>query len=207
MFGEDEDNSAAIWPGLELRKVTPRDQRELNSQEKKLKRALVRSTMLLASGWKESKPKHKPLRHFQWKGEAFVLPVGWQRAVSTWWDHQLESRDVNGPVAAWDDECFFVPSGFCIRRIADSGFLFPWYECEPDPDLTRASSFGGLVKMGLWCLHLSLGEKVSMLANTFSLLFGSNDSFLVVQNTLILDIVNVVPCAVQRFPTPRVHLA
>lgn len=46
----DEDNSAAICPGLELGKLTPGDQRELNNQDKKLKRALVWSTMLLASG-------------------------------------------------------------------------------------------------------------------------------------------------------------
>lgn len=66
------------------------------ARRKKLKRALVCSTMLLASGWEESKTKHKALRHFQWKGEPFVLPAGWQRAVSTWWDHQLEGWDVNG---------------------------------------------------------------------------------------------------------------
>lgn len=96
MFEGNEDNSAAICPGLELGKVIKGSWRELNSQEKKLKRALVCSTMLLASGWKESRGKQKLLWHFQWKDKPFVLPAGWQRAVSTWWDHQLESREVNG---------------------------------------------------------------------------------------------------------------
>lgn len=167
MFEGDEDNSAAICPGLELGKVIKGSWRELNSQEKKLKRALVCSTMLLASGWKESRSKHKPLRHFQWKDKPFVLPAGWQRAVSTWWDHQLESREVKGqwqPLEWWK---FFCSLRVFYQMDCWQQFLFPWYEYEPDPDLTQASLFTGLVCMSLWTLHHSLAEKVFMLSKLF----------------------------------------
>lgn len=43
------------------------------------------------------------------------------------------------------NECFFVPEEFCIQGIADSIFLFSWCEHDPDPDLTQANSFSGLI--------------------------------------------------------------
>lgn len=164
MFEGDEDNNAAICPGLELGKVIKESWRELNSQEKKLKRALVCSTMLLASGWKGSRSKQKPLRHFQWKDKPFVLPAGWKRAVSTWWDHQLESREVNGQWQLLGWWMLFCSLRVLYQWIADSRFLFPWYEYEPDPDLTQASLFAGLVCMRLRTVYPSLAEKVFLLS-------------------------------------------
>lgn len=61
---------------------------------------------------------------------------------------------------------------FCSLRvlyqwIADSRFLFPWYEYEPDPDLTQTRLFAGLVCMRLWILYPSLAEKVFLLSKVF----------------------------------------
>lgn len=86
-----------------------------------------------------------------------------------------------GSSSSWNDECFFVPLGFCIRWIADSRFLFPWYEYEPDPDLTQASSS---MAYFVWACGLSIPAwlKRCLCCEKFSFLFGSNNSFLVVQN-------------------------
>lgn len=167
MFEGDEDNSAAICPGLELGKVIKGSWRELNSQEKKLKRALVCSTMLLASGWKESRSKYKPLRHFQWKGKPFVLPAGWQRAVSTWWDHQLESREVNGQwqlLEWWMLFCSFrvLYQVDCWQQVSVS-LVWIWTRSW----LNTGQLFDGLLCMSLWPLHPSLAEKVFMLWKVF----------------------------------------
>lgn len=193
MFGEKEDNSTAICPGLELRKVPLSDQRELNSQKKKAEKSF--SLQHNASGlW---------LRREQNQAQGTATFPMKRRTFCTTCRVAKGSKHLVGPPAGglgceWAAlgtvNAFLFLRGFVPGGLLTAGFCFPGMKCEPDPDLTQASSFGGLVKMSLCSLHPSLGEKGSVLSNTFSLLFGSNNSFLVVQNALILDTVNVWSC-------------
>jgi len=140
--------------------------------------------MLLASGWKESKTKRKPLRHFQWKGQPFVLPAGWQRAASTWWDHQLESRRVSGQRQLLGWWMLFCSSRVlyqadCWQQVAVSlagMWTGPWLNTG---QLVRWPSYNELV------VSPSQSWWKGVYAVKHILLFGSNYSFLVVQNALI----------------------